>query len=331
RLSGLVEQLRKTDPGGKGAMKVVTACVRGCELTSIEQNQERIELLEEIASHPPDWQPDVILLPGGFFYCPGNIENLQCDGLKRELEEQPFSGACASAAKKTGALVVVGVDGQNSGVGGQNTQQACIAWGSDGIVGIGRKVFPVEGGEANEMLVHVEDFGSSQRLVRIPGKESTALLCACYDIYGCKPNKSNDSRKLSCRGQVEQSPAHERRSQRFLEWVGQGRRGWDRLVGRAGLALSAVHYFSRSGPYSGIGRFGRHGVRGAAKYVGGRLAFAAAHFEQLPRTFDTQCLAAKGGDRLQPTLHFYLDASHSPSSRENREGDDVALVRLFLG
>jgi hypothetical protein len=171
------------------------------------------------------------------------------------------------------------------------------------------------------MAVYLEDFGSPHRRVVIPKTNASAMLCSCYDIFGCKPEKKNAARKLFQSGRVLAADLQDAREKTMGEWRA--------LVQKSTVALAAVHYFARKGPRSGTAYFARLGVKGAAENVHGRFALAAAHFERLPSSAEKSTFASYDGDPLNPTKSFYLDLNGHARQAGPRRDDDLALVRLF--
>jgi hypothetical protein len=89
-------------------------------------------------------------------------------------------------AAHPGALIVVGIDSVPYS-SSDHGDQLCVAFSSFGLVGIGRKVWPVDG-DTNwdgrpPAVCYPADFSSPQRIVTL-ANGSRALLCACYDVFG---------------------------------------------------------------------------------------------------------------------------------------------------
>ncbi len=310
------------------SLQIATACISGKYLESARANQGRISLLREIGKRVRGlgWRPDILLFPGGYFFLNEHVGFLSPEERVKRIAKQPFSSVCQEVSAATGALVVAGVDSVDWQRPDEDEldegDQFCVAWDGEGIAGIGRKVFPVPGDEAEGLVIYQSDFGSPKRLVKFRGNDH-ALLCACYDMYGC----TETAESLGARS-------------KNIQWIGDGRDSllerrarraevrailkeelskWERMVSEARVGLAVVHYFAQKGRWSGKADWQRDGVESASKVLGGRAAFGAAHFEPPLPEPDACVLAAKRGQALQPVKHFYV----------NEKGKARALVRLF--
>lgn len=321
-----VDEIAKKRPRPDG-LRIATCSVLGSELTTATENPRRIELLRHIVREVEEqrWRPDVILLPGGYFFVPAHLGHREEIARRLVLEQQPFHAAAVQAAVETSCLVVAGVDGERRLRPGETWpdlgDQLCVAWGAHGICGVGRKVFPTRG-ESDEMVVYRSDLGTSTRLVEVrPRLEG--LLCACYDLWGAAETLDTPGPRVRNIRWLGDGPDDlwSRKDDRrdFHENLSRPLRQWERLVGRAQVGLAAIHFFARSGPRSGKGYWQRHGVQKASTVLAGRRAFGAAHFEgSLPEPGVT-VLAAANGEALLPTAWTAVAPPGLPS----------ALVRLF--
>jgi hypothetical protein len=270
------------------------------------------------------WRPAVVLFPGGYFKMPLHLGPLADRQRRRRLAALPLSRACHHLAGQTGTILVAGIDGASwKRPGCQDADaadQLCVAWTDQGIIGVGRKIFPT-GEESGWYTVYRPDFGTPLRRPRI-GSRNTALLCSCYDMFGCS-----------------ESPRLPGQRTRNIYWLGEGPHNlWERasdagemrsllredlarwriLVRSADVGLAAVHYFAMHGPQSGKAYWQRHGVEQASRHLRGRLAFGAAHFQPPLPAAHVAVLAAQAGRRLVPSAHFLQSfAGHT------------ALVRRF--
>ena len=66
--------------------------------------------------------------------------------------------------------------------------ELCVAWSASGIVGLGRKIFPVCKGESgyrevDELICYESDYSTTHRVVHLASGRK-AVLCACYDMFG---------------------------------------------------------------------------------------------------------------------------------------------------
>lgn len=305
----------------------VTVSVAGGPAEEPSENRSRVALMREVVTkiHEAGWKPEVILFPGGFFKIAGHLGPLDdCARLER-LRQLPLSETCRQLARRMKTTLVAGIDGADWKRPGERDadwgDQLCVAWTDHGIVGVGRKIFPVQGDESASYTVYRSDFATPLRRPRTASGR-TALLCSCYDMYGCS-----------------ESPRRPGQRTRNIYWLGEGRRtlldrfrnrreidsllrkelaGWQALVRSADVGLAAVHHFAKTGPQSGKGYWQRHGVEHASRHLKGRLAFGAAHFEPPLPAPDVAVLAARAGRRLAPAAYFEVGA-----------GGHSALVRRF--
>ncbi len=305
---------------------MATACVAGRPACKATENRERVLLAQRIAAEVQrrGWQPHILLLPGGYFFLDGHIGPLSHVDRIERLSTEQFSSPCLQIAQKLGAIVVVGVDSQDwirpGGVDREGGDQFCVAWNDDGIAGIGRKVFPATN-EAESLLVYQDDFGTPARIADL-GDRGQALLCACYDLYGCTEsanapaNKRRNIRRLEASGVLlERKDAGKRLRALLRRGVGE----WCKLVRKAQVGLAAIHWFARRGPGSGKAYWQRHGIQRASEVLGGRAAFGATHLEPPLPPPEVAVFAAQAGKTLGAMRHFYFQGTEEPQ----------ALVRLF--
>lgn len=302
----------------KDQFSVVTVCVQGDMVDNVQDNISRIDLFQSVRRefiNQNKENMDVILFPGGFFHLPQHVGPNNHDERVEILSQQDFSNACREMACELDTTVVAGVDSI------ENQQyaadQLCVSWNSKGITGIGRKVFPRRGEEAESLIVYARDMISDHRLAPI-GNSEHALLCACYDMFGCTEVEATGPRGRNIHWfDVGNNEPLNRRSDRraVIGAIRQNLPGWGGLVKRASIGLAAIHGFTNRGPGSGKRYWQRHGIQSASGVLGGRLAFGAAHFESLPQP-EVCVLAANNNIKLNPRCHLNLN---------NR-----VLVRFFL-
>jgi hypothetical protein len=229
--------------------------------------------------------------------------------------------------RSPGALVVVGVDGPQFSEYDRG-DQLCVAVDKTGVIGIGRKIFPVAGDEADALLCHDADFGEHRRVVRLASGRK-AILAACYDMFG-----------IAERGDIKGIRA------RFIQWIGtykdqvgrEERCFRDRLeknladFGRlltndVTIGLAAIHSFQGHA----TGFWQRHGIASCSAALGSGFAVGAAHFGNLPKNPMASTLAA---DRV-PETHLKQGVkrkAHSLAPKDqflSEYKNSSALVRLF--
>lgn len=298
-----------------------------------KENEKRIALLQSVVIElkKREWAPHILLFPGGFFVLPSK---LVIGGLKHEeriesIENQQFNEECQNAAKELGLTVVAGIDSRHQ------EDQLCVAWNGDSIVGIGRKVFPTEGEESENILVYADDIASKHRLAKIPNDQQI-LLCACYDMFGCNETAKNPGSRsrnilnlVDKHGRTIERGEDEEALEKIIE---KSLLGWEKCVSGASVGLAAIHVFSLHGSWSGKAYWERHGIQAGSRVIGGRFAVGAAHFEpwegdpqfsarkEVLPNYNRVVLAARDGKQVMPKDHFLL---------ENEKSGIRALVRLY--
>jgi hypothetical protein len=303
-------------------MRIVTVCVTGFPALRVSQNLERIQLLQRVIEEikKRGWKPSVVLFPGGFFQLHTYIGHFDHQDRLSAIARRDFSSVCCQAAHDIDAVICVGIDSKGY------WDQLCVAFDKNGIIGVGRKIFPVKGTESPWYISYLPDFYSKKR--NILTTDGRALLLSCYDVYGCSESPKNmgpRSKNIQYLGDGENNEitrAGER--EQFQEAIVKGLRSWAGKVGNSTMALAAVHLFrrqrrNRKSPDSGSGYFQRLGIENSSKFVGGGFIFGAAHFERLPKDPEKVVLASKDGMRLKTSDFFYWPNAKSPK----------VLVRFF--
>lgn len=323
------------DDERRSEVRIVTVCVRGECLHSVAGNQEREDLLMTAtrAIERRGWANlDAVLLPGGFFFLDRFIGQLSFRERAIALGEAPFERTCRSvcntlSAASPGMLLVTGVDTEEP-AGTSPTwlgDQLCVGYSGAGVVGIGRKVFPTNG-ESTEYICYQADYDTRSRVVPLPSGRR-AILCACYDMFGCAEtpeaptSRTSNIRYVSTGGPPLQATRADRH--RFVERFGQLLSDQNVDVG-----LAAIHEFSEQGTEGGgIVNWQRHGIASCSAALGG-LAAAAAHFTVgLPEPMSLTLAAAD-----VPRTH--LTAGHNRKANWMQPSDWLAtdeglLIRLF--
>jgi hypothetical protein len=278
-----------------------------------------LKWLNEIALHiDARWTGlDAVLLPGGFLYLAHYVGNLVYAERVRRLDDLArVVDAVACLNRSPGAVIVAGVDsdGPNDDVGGD---QLCVAWNGVGVVGVGRKIFPVRGNEADDLICYVEDFSASSRIVTLRNGYK-AILCACYDGYAVKKRDqalhiTDWKQSVKWIANIGPDPRNCRIAGTALSGLIQN---FSDLICKnaVGTALVAIH----STP---VGRWQTQGIQGASAKLnnGAGDAYGAIHFtDSLPSSPEKSPLSAGAGRRRAMADWFTLGS----------EGGTV-LVRLF--
>lgn len=347
--------------GKNDAPRVATVCVRGAPAQSSRENPNRVDLIRDAADrierrarNDPRWRDlDALIFPGGYFRLQ---RNSACAGLSTRidaLDESGLVGPLREAAKglphSPRIRVVAGADGPESdktraseAPGGGD--QLCVAWRSEGVAGIGRKIFPVweaypktRDYEGDRYVCCADDYGTDDRVISL-GCGRSAVLCACYDMFGvadCSGGSDIRAKKIqhiSVAGETyhreEATPAD---GDAFARVRNACIERWRDLLRRRSVtaALVAIHEF----PGTSSSFWQRHGVAGASGALGGGLAIGAAHFRTLPSALDRSTLAS----RDVPARHQRQGQSRRAHQLAPADGFEIAatqgtphaLVRLF--
>ena len=276
----------------------VTVTLKGVTSQSAEDNQERSQLLKRlvrtILKHP--YRVLVVLLPGGYFRVANtDLGHLDFASRKRRIERASFAQSSSRAATELdshvpGSLLVLGVD---TAPKQEKGDQLCVAWGPAGITGIGRKVFPVKGAEAQNLEIASWDFGESRRVVSLANGQRF-VLCACYDGFGVSgPCERGRAIKnwLGRDGRVDGQRA-------WRDELDEALVDWDGLCESVDGALIAIHQFA--GGNSAMWQ--RHGIATASARLRGGDAFAAAHFKSRLPGCQVELLASQCVDSAHLSL-----------------------------
>ncbi len=327
---------KKSDRPRKAAKPVgprlVTACIEGSPAQSTLANPRRLEFLVDLCQEiDTKWgKLDALVLPGGFLRLPHTVGPLTYEQRVKHLKAAGFIQALRDAVRSLshspGALIVFGVDGPgypNGDIG----DQMCVAANSHGIVGIGRKIFPVKGNEANNMLCYDTDFGEPRRVVTLNDDRKT-VLCACYDMFGVGERRDpRSARARMIRWIGNHADQMERGDKGFKERLGQNLAAFrDRLSG-VQVGIAAIHGFEGHS----TGFWQRHGIAACSAGLNRGFAVGAAHFSELPKKLDASTLAAAGVSNR----HLNQGQRREAHSWEPRDGfrttsnNVTALVRLF--
>lgn len=282
--------------------RIATLCVRGETAKDIHDNREQIALLKEVveALAGSDWHPfDALLLPGGFFRMSKALGATSFAERQAAVRKEQFTAPILSAVallqqRSLGMLIVTGILATSEDPT-ERTEQACLAFNADGLVGVARKIFPTSADTTGQRFVSpfTGDYTSPHRFLTLVNG-SVAALHACYDLFGTADlERGSDSRRSAVRriltrdGQVVSGElgfsSHRRAC--IDAWHGQLR------CQKPDVALAAIHRFQSPGQ---DGYWQRHGIARASASLRGALVVGAAHFtDRLPAT-NASTLAADG-------------------------------------
>lgn len=320
--------------------RIVNVCLNSkcaVETDTKERNKILKKVVEDICNGLREpVELDAILFPGCFWQHSTYIGNRSYRDRKAELGKTKFSEAVVREAKKLETagfgtpLIVAGVDTvqierkkapgfdirmtkyykkarafnkrpQNKEIHGD---QLCVAWSAKGIVGIGRKVFPVapelyakepedfpedDAVDAPYYVTYAKDFCDPKRVVELSSGRK-AVLCACYDIFGCSERYSQNKTRTKMiewlvdeSGRVIHLPDEKDITRNYVEQ-------FQKLIDDVDTALVAAHSFDRG---SKANYFERHGIAAASAALNSGMVVGAAHFKKcLPSKSDIATLVA---------------------------------------
>ena len=178
-------------------VRIVSICCSGLKAKRVSRNANHVKLLRQaihnIAANPSWVDIDAIVLPGGFFFHAEFLGNLPFAERKAKLEQVPF---VREVTLLVGILhergspdvkLVCGIDTAPPSVW-ERGDEFCVAFDVTGIVGIGRKAFPVHEDSnpyntKRSIAQYARDYADPSRIISLPCGIN-ALLCACYDLFG---------------------------------------------------------------------------------------------------------------------------------------------------
>lgn len=320
--------------------RLVAVCLAGRTAESVSENKRRISLLKEIVEFvhdQGDWHPiDAIVLPGGLFRLDTPLARKSHDERVKVIEKGSFGRAameiCRAIDSSTpGVPLVFGVlaDGRASH---ERPEQACIAINARGVQGIARKIFPtdVETDGRRFLLQSTADFTSSGRFLEL-GNGSTAVLSACYDLFGLAEDpKSPSIRTRAIRHLWDGGRIIKRGDDGFRELRDQCLAAWRQQLKEKApdVAIATIHGFELPGR---DGYWQRHGIAAASAAIKGGLVVGAANFtRQLPGG-ETSSLASKRVPKshLDDPLHRTARSLRPTAVADLPGSKPRALVRLF--
>lgn len=335
---------RKAVKNAKRQTRLVTVCVEGSKAKQHRAIDSRTSLMKEIIGRIDErWSGlDAIVFPGGFFRSKRHVGNLSYEERVAALAESNLGDTigelAATLCNSPGALIVAGIDGP--GAPGEGGDQLCVAWNTAGIIGIGRKIFPVGKGEsgareADSLTCYADDYSTNHRVVALPSGRS-AVLCACYDMFGV-PEKD---KRLGIQAKGIRRITDETRRYRrdanaitpdapavFRRELVKCVDGWSKLLDskEVSVGLAAIHEF----PAHSTVYWQKHGIASCSAALNGGLAVGAAHFiSGLPSKASASPLAA----RRVPRHHLEKGVERPPhnwAAKDHFFDPKGALVRLY--
>ena len=336
--------------GNATPIKILTVAVNDSGAKSVLKNKNRIDLLDDIAKTIKNNEnfrnADLICFPGCYFFMNDFVGNLPFEDRKRVIEAQSFFACIQRFCKNfPNAKVIIGIDSRvlfkNNDdvyyeVNGKDIQilrkskdlfigadtlsfkekgdELCVAFDISGVIGVGRKVFPVTYWskqfipyvadpeesylyeinnnkhylQKHTFVSYYNDFDDEKRIIEVKGRK--VLLCACYDMFGVmlefeEDFKQSASSRRSAIGAIfKENKLYLRddKGRYFNELKDKALNRWKALLHthKPTIAVSTIHSFN----YANDPNFWmRHGIATASAALGAIantpcLAIGASHF-----------------------------------------------------
>jgi hypothetical protein len=286
------------------AARVAGISIEGVPWPAGRALRDRCAFLEDLPAHlPRGMQLEAIQLPGGFLTFEGKLPaGFQQRKAFLERARHAFAKSCMDAARlldrhSPGAALCVGIDSPDA------RDQLNVAWRPSGIVAMARKIFPTKD-EGTDLVCDVDDFATAHRYLELPSGR-TALLCACYDVYGCADHGPRGTRARCIRNLSSKGKLLTRRDPTFSEELHDSLAGFsEQLLSRwPRVVLAAIHQTRGRHTY-----WHKHGLPDASAILDGALVVGGVHFRgiPLPRDLSRHPYAASGvpRKRLDPRKDF---------------------------
>ncbi len=267
--------------------RLATLCVQGQPAASTKDNADRAIVLTEltrILSEQGDWHPiDAILLPGGFFRLARAVGASSFPRRRELIGKERITGSISAALAKLdplspGLRLVMGVRATPRDPS-ESVEQVCLAFDRTGLIGAARKMFPTrgEGGRRKFMSPCIEDYRSAKRFIELPNG-STALLNACYDLFGVADVGTDTATRRHAICRIIHSRGRTKAGEEGFRAIrDEALSDWAQLLAdrQPDVLLAAIHFFQSPGR---DGYWQRHGIATASASTNGALALGAAHF-----------------------------------------------------
>lgn len=320
--------------------RLATLCVHGDTAASTTHNDERIELLESLVlvlSEHRAWHPlDAILLPGGFFWLSKALGTADFGRRSAAIAQERFSSSVIRALTELhtlspGVKIVTGVMARPRNKS-ERTEQACIAFGLSGVVGLARKMFPTHAESRGRRFMSpvTNDYSSSERFIDLPNG-SIGALHSCYDLFGTADiGTGTGTRRAAIRTLRDARGRMTENDEGFHKRRDAGISAWADLMAakKPDVLLTSIHAFERPGL---DGYWQRHGIARASAAFNGAMSLGAAHFlESLPEGRST--LAAWAVPKSELSAGVSRRAHSLPASKilPVSTPRTKALLRLYL-
>ncbi len=321
-------------------MRFATVIVKGQSAKNGMENIERSKLVDAVvrAVLKGKFAPlDCLVFPGGFFRHDKHIGNFDFQNRKRSIEKEKFSRECTNAAfklsnSKVKTFLVCGVDTHDSLELDDSCDQLAVAWNSKEIVGIGKKVWPSPG-EQWDIGTYTDDYATDHRIIRF-NNERTAVLCACYDIYGISETPVNPTGRTNYIHYINTNPKkgtyitdEDGPNPAFKIVRSSCVASFQDLLKRNNvtIAICPVHGFKKneSDLY-----FQRFGFAVSATYLKG-ITIGAAHYapKRFPPKGKDVVLAAKPGNWKIGNLRKHIETNTFHPAKTINLAD--ALIQIF--
>jgi hypothetical protein len=318
----------RKNPGKVSSPRLLTVCIQGQPARQYRTHTRRLALLADLVGEiNKRWEKlDAVVFPGGFLRLDTSIGNLSYAERVQALNSAgfvaPVKKAVSALDRSPGVLIVFGVDGP-SYPNGDGGDQLCVAADKSGIIGIGRKIFPVAGKEADRLLCYNADFSEARRVVELPSGRK-AILSACYDMFGVAERGDIYGRRAqNVRWIGSYDDRVERGEPGFEDTLNSNLAAFRKLLNGVTVGIAAVHGFDGHA----TAFWQRHGIAACSAALSSGFSVGAAHFGELPQRPNSSTLAAARvpalhlRDGLQRQAHGWISKDHFQRG--------PALIRLF--
>lgn len=314
-------------------VKTVSVCVRGGSSKNQEQNTRKIKILKNIENKilNSSWENiNCIVFPGGFFHLSSYVGDLSYIDRCKAVAEADFYEISIQVCTvleqaNPGILLFIGIDTIPKDKYGYD--QLCVALSKNGIVGIGRKIFPTQE-EGASYICYADDFSTHHRIVKLPSGRK-AVLCACYDLFGIAETTSNVTKRTknirniqSGRQLLELS-----KTANFKQIRNKCINEWSILLKeqQVNTGIATIHGFRKPGL---DGFWQRHGIATASSALKEGLAIGASHFEDRLPAVGKSTLTSFCVEKSHLTSGLHRKTHRQPPNDKVFVND--AIVRLFI-
>jgi hypothetical protein len=251
-------------------MKIITVCLKE-RASSIKNRMKEIDgVLKEADEKKVN--ASLVIFPGGTFDLK-EVSLINPDKAKRIrlITNTGIIAPLKKMCKDHNLNIIFGIDTKDA------TDQCVCHVDESGIRCITRKIFPVQGDEANNWISNVEDAKIENRVTKIKGYRF--LLAACYDMYGAEIIKDKNSKRLHNIQRLSKTNIiAAKKTSKFNEFKEEFVSNWCKSVDSSDIGVACIHNFTKEGEGSGISYWQRDGITNQYNYFKKKAILGAAHY-----------------------------------------------------